>query len=761
MAEIQLPNEITKALQDFFQNKDITVYEAGLEEDRPSRIQDRPFFDVVPESETTWLANKEGAKTAGSYKLALGAEQEPNTNTLDTESHKFIQDVEKRFRDLQPNAKLFIIDPDVVMGRYAMDTSRDRSIGKSMVEFLHDKLTENNITEHKAEPGDESVFVPASITGNSPFSMPLPTGVTEENLAGTGKICVVVASNPDKIMHDLWTRVPGSEERMAELGIDFDSTRRMVLYHELGHSMDIWSDKGVGNPITNNNIVDQTLRRHRTECLADTFATLQVARDFKSTATPELMADLRACFAYEGFKEDSPEHRAKMKMFSILGDERKKHEKTKKLEKKMGIAEVPTKATKDVLKLEETAKDFEVLKSIGMTLAYNVTPITDVAIKVAKEGLKDGSLLKMTDKEVLELAEKIVEENAFDKNRLNQAAMDILTGNKENPDLKAIENRYQQALSNMPLPASEMAKRLEEKQKKQEEAITKQLRKQLHLKVEDEIKPKGNPEEVASLLRWVDNVYDNIERKGGNLSAIVSSVSEEKDKLRVGKSADKLYDKKLAILDVMFINQAPEVELGIKASAAVAKSIEALDVKIDGLDGVSGVSLINAFIQYEMGNAKKCVENIAAKQEVDYASMDIVELNKVQAKENQEYVGLLSGEKISQALAVKIRTDKEAWKVVSGSEKMRDLVTKKALGRPSDWLASYHISLIERSRDRQEDVLSNIGVSNMNYASAVKEINKKASQMNGVDKTEIVSVKPQKTAPSMPNVLMASKLSQR
>ena len=659
MAEVQVSQEIQNALQSFFQNSEIKVYEAGLDEDRPQRIQDRPFLSVIPEAETVWLANNKLSKKAGSYNLSLGANK-AGDNSLNTESHKFIQDMEKRFRNLQPDAKLFIIDPDVIMGRYAVDVSRDRSLGKSVVEFLHEKLTENKITEHKAEAGDEEVFIPAAIAGNSPFSMPLPTGVSEENLAGTGKICIVVASNPDKIMHELWTEVPGSKERMEALGIDFDATRRMVLYHELGHAMDIWSDKG-SNPITSNNITDQTFRRHRTECLADTFATLQVARDFKSTATPELMADLRACFAYEGYKKGSPEHRAKMKMFGILGEQWEKHRKSKELEEKLGLAEKPNKETKEVQKLEKNSKDFKALESIAMTLAYNVTPITDVAIKVAQKGLKDGSLLKMTDKEVLELAEKIVEENAFDRNRLNKTAFDILTGNKENPDVKAIEARYETALKSMPLSESEMAKRLEEERKKEDAARDKAIRAQLHLKVKENA-PKANPEESKQLVKWIETVFDNIEKKGGSTQAIVSVVAEEKDKLRTSDK-DKLQPQKMVLLNNVFVAQAPEIELSNKANQAVISSIVQLDVKVDGIEKLTGGALLNAFVQNEVQNAQAGVNSIQAKQGQDFASMDIVQMEQAQIKDNQDYIALLANEKVSHSLAMKIRSDKEAWKI--------------------------------------------------------------------------------------------------
>lgn len=196
-----------------------------------------------------------------------------------------------------PGVTLFIIDPDAVQGRYLLDTEDDRSLGKSLYLHVEEKL-------QKAAAGNDQTFLTqeeilksvseAGITDRNPFSMRAAVAPTLENLAGLGNVNLVVGDNPDAMTANVLDMVAGAEERRLKEGISRDEFRRLVLYHELGHATDhnYASAYNSIEKITETEL-DNVMCRHRTECIADAHAVLQLARDFGTTRCAELWGDCR------------------------------------------------------------------------------------------------------------------------------------------------------------------------------------------------------------------------------------------------------------------------------------------------------------------------------------------------------------------------------------------------------------------------------------------------------------------------------------
>lgn len=200
----------------------LRVFECG--EKRPEFIQERPFFGLLPEGQTSYI---EPGLNGENCTVSVG--EPPKDYILDTENHRFFKQIEERFRNVRPDMTLFVIDPDVVMGRYATDDEPDRSIGKSLYLHIVEKLKEANV--YGKTPIDKSYVEPviaSAITSSNAFSATNPVGVTKKNLDGERNISLVVGDNPDTLVDDMFYWVPGVKERMEKKAlpaVSFNSSR--------------------------------------------------------------------------------------------------------------------------------------------------------------------------------------------------------------------------------------------------------------------------------------------------------------------------------------------------------------------------------------------------------------------------------------------------------------------------------------------------------------------------------------------------------
>lgn len=109
MVEVRLDKKTSEKLEAFMKGGKLRVFECG--EKRPEFIQERPFFGLLPEGQTSYI---EPGLNGENCTVSVG--EPPKDYILDTENHRFFKQIEERFRNVRPDMTLFVIDPDVVMG---------------------------------------------------------------------------------------------------------------------------------------------------------------------------------------------------------------------------------------------------------------------------------------------------------------------------------------------------------------------------------------------------------------------------------------------------------------------------------------------------------------------------------------------------------------------------------------------------------------------------------------------------------------------
>ncbi|MGD9638672.1 MAG: hypothetical protein AB7U85_06395 [Alphaproteobacteria bacterium] len=693
MAESEMSKEVMTALEDYF-NSPIQVYECGSEQNRPERIQDRPFLKTLPDGHTVYVQKTSATKSVGSFALSLDKPIIGGSIAAETENSKFLQEMQERFRNAKEDVNLIIIDPDVIRGRYAMDENPRRTLFQSFYEYLHGNMEQDGVS--KAMPlskEDYGVLMESAILGNSPLSLGVP-------IKGLGQYAIVISSQPDMPMHDMFTSIPGSEIRMEHLKIGKEHVRDMILLHELGHALDTLNKQEDGDTIA-----DDILKRHRTECVADVHATLQTAKKYGSTDVGKLVSDIRIDntvqgIAYiqrqlsggmglegdvEGLKGASRltlktvdnvlrEDFEKQKYFA--SPELKAFVEAKGAEKKKASGSKKVSAPKqpsaqDVLEnIEQSAQLLNVAEVLGSISSYTTSFCADAAVKIADKKLKDGSLAKMTDKEIHKLAEEIVAKEAFDKAQITGLVMGMITG-EETPEFIKIVDRYQEATTRFP-----------EDKKKQAEA-------QMAAMGFPVPKPKLTPEETVSFKNWWEReMAEKIEAKGSTREALLGVVEAEKDEAR---KADTLYNQyKIAVMNQLFMENPDRMTDKAKTFGTVRdtlKNIEAPVVEEKGLKAVA------AFVETEMKALDTGLKAVELAEGRNIASMSPEVFAKTVSKESRNLKKLYEEQKKLQALAFAIRKDPEAWEAVSKTPLLAQKIEEQAKQKHPVWVEGVHLNL--------------------------------------------------------------------
>ncbi len=742
MAEMkQEQNEaLFSALSDFFKGGEVKIYEAGLEENAPARIQDRYFFQALPREQTSYLSNSAEATAAGNYTLSVGKPAE--ASALDTESHSFLSEVENRFKNVRPDATLIIIDPDVIRGRYAMDDTRDRSLDKQLLMYLQDKIEERQAeNDIDVEPGDAGIFKNAAFDGNSPFSMALKTGVKDGDHMGERQVALVVASNPDMPMHTLFTRVPGAVERIKQLGFTSDQARRLVLYHEIGHAL----DRNVTPDPLKGTKIEQLLRRHQTECLADAHAMLQVARDFGTTAPCRLMSDIRmdntitALDSYFPFDQktksgnpvDNFENLEKSIRRQALQDtfapQNEGKADTKAPQSPVAQPAAPAQPQKKdglFTKLEKQSKLFERLSGLGSSLAYHTTDVADAAIAFAEKGLKDGSLIKMTDREVLDTAQKIVDRYSLSAERIEQICAASMFGTLT-PDVVHMCRRAKQAQANMGVDPETLNKKYAKRKKETDAYIQKmiQARKGIHTPRTNAPEPKNS--EKTAMDAWRKDMLKRIQKDGGDRQALLNVVAQEKDVLR--QFRHPLDMKKIETLNAEFLGYSQDTALKASARASIAGMIteQTKGVKVPE----TGDALIGAYLLAEM----ECLaagQETAAKTEARVNKMLFgSHLTEAVEAEGKSFENVVKAEAKAQNYAFALRADKEAWETVKQIPELSKTVIQQASHKHPEWMDNMSINIMNPAAWRAEETALTLTFAKKELAEAVMKEPKLAEKL--------------------------------
>lgn len=685
----------TPLLDAFMKAGKISVFESGL--DRPDHLQDRPFFNLLPKGKTTFINMSETADKL----YVKSAEEQAQSPALDTEAHQFFESMEKRFRTVMPGVTLFIIDPDAVQGRYLLDTEDDRSLGKSLYLHVEEKL-------QKAAAGNDQTFLTqeeilksvseAGITDRNPFSMRAAVAPTLENLAGLGNVNLVVGDNPDAMTANVLDMVAGAEERRLKEGITRDEFRRLVLYHELGHATDhnYASAYNSIEKITETEL-DNVMCRHRTECIADAHAVLQLARDFGTTKCAELWGDCR------------------IEYLRICVDRRMEDTKyDTEFMKKLREAEAKSHAQNpndpdyenNFKQLMADRQVADTIKKLGSPLAYHTTDVIDATVKWAKEHLADGSLQKMSDLEVIKQAQVMSETYGLTRQQMAEISIALAKG-ETHPKYEQMMHRVQESRDHMPIDNKKLEQEYETQRELNAYMEAAQLSAGLGLPAPEQnfspaLKSKLIKQQTMrkkmemmtrlSVAQYQSELLDKLEATSSR-EEMHEILGKEKEDLRTAGKNDKgkkdlFAGSKLKVVDAV-IDQAPNVEAVLTANKSIKKQLD----QIKSSTEVSGDAAIVHFIKNELRAATSMSSALWKAYNREPAKMSPEEQLKSLRSENRDFKKALLAEKETQIAAFAIRSDKETWAKVSSDPVLSQLIDQKAKQKPTAALGQYQMNM--------------------------------------------------------------------
>ena len=685
----------TPLLDAFMKAGKISVFESGL--DRPDHLQDRPFFNLLPKGKTSFINMSETADKL----YVKSAEEQAQSPALDTEAHQFFESMEKRFRTVMPGVTLFIIDPDAVQGRYLLDTEDDRSLGKSLYLHVEEKL-------QKAAAGNDQTFLTqeeilksvseAGITDRNPFSMRAAVAPTLENLAGLGNVNLVVGDNPDAMTANVLDMVAGAEERRLKEGISRDEFRRLVLYHELGHATDhnYASAYNSIEKITETEL-DNVMCRHRTECIADAHAVLQLARDFGTTKCAELWGDCR------------------IEYLRICVDRRLEDTKyDTEFMKKLREAEAKSHAQNpndpdyenNFKQLMADRQVADTIKKLGSPLAYHTTDVIDATVKWAKEHLADGSLQKMSDLEVIKQAQVMSETYGLTRQQMAEISIALAKG-ETHPKYEQMMHRVQESRDHMPIDNKKLEQEYETQRELNAYMEAAQLSAGLGLPAPEQnfspaLKSKLIKQQTMrkkmemmtrlSVLQYQSELLDKLE-KTSSREEMHEILGKEKEDLRTAGKNDKgkkdlFAGSKLKVVDAV-IDQAPNVEAILTANKSIKKQLD----QIKSTTEVSGDAAIVHFIKNELRAATSMSSALYKAYNREPAKLSPQEQLDSLRSENRDFKKALIAEKETQIAAFAIRSDKETWAKVSSDPVLSQLIDQKAKQKPTAALGQYQMNM--------------------------------------------------------------------
>lgn len=693
MAEKTLNPQFSEKLQSFINGGSVRVFECG--ESRPEHLQDRPFFDLLPSGQTTYISAGAGAED---YTVSVG--EPPKDYILNTENHKFFLQMEERFRNVRPGMTLFVIDPDVVMGRYATDFESNRSLEKSMYLHIVEKL-EKADAYGKTPIREEDVpqVIEASIKTSNAFSSTNPINVTRDNLSGERNVSLVVGDNPDTLVDDMFYHVPGVKERMEKEGVTRRQLQQFTLYHEFGHALDPAHKGGFDSTAVQNN-VDRQLARHRTECLADAHAVLQLARDYGNTETALLIGDVRientmhVLKKYANTESPSPIEQA---LDKIAED---------------NIRIQPADSA-EIAKLKQLQTDDELYQDIqkaGASLAYYTTGVIDAAIKIANEKLADGSLMKMSDLEVLDMADSISREYGLTKEEMSKLRIDIVQ-KKPNAIAEGMKQRAEEAYNRMPVPREQ----IEEKYAKTEAMMAEKRIKDVEEMLG--IMNSGNQDlqnmdpavlqkmiiKLSMLAEWKESVYDKIAQRGADKDALITTLTEEKESIRKASVKDTIGMEKFAALNEEFIGQAPVVLAKAKANQVVFKQIQSIPAEPVSVTDKNGMV---EFICAEMGTMNKMISLLDKTSANNISEMSAKEQVSVLQQNAAAFDEVLASERKAQTTAAALTQNPETAADIPDA--LKKSVQKKAAGKHPDYLTDFQMNFGSLKPDAAQEMKEQI-----------------------------------------------------
>lgn len=469
-------------VQEFLKNKKLKIYVCGDEKNRSQDLfQQSAMLLLNAEAKDSTIYAEPAKNAKGVVDISLdepveGSKIEKST----TKSSRDFNELAQTLREL--GNVTWIMDKDAISRTFALnpEMSKGEAFDKHMEEEFT-KLENGELSKQLSIRDKQMLFDEVMSDKNNPFSLAIPSTTIE------GNVGVINPADPDMPIHDMFFPY------MKENGIKLEEYNQFINTHEAGHANDrrnhrnMFSDKDETN-----------WKRHRTECVADTFATLMLARKTGNTEIGKLAGEVRIEYAVKGLayiqrhvddqkrqqeeRKRQQEERKKQEEAKKAQEEKEKESETPKTAAKVSASSLSARLSKyedkdfgkkgtyvgnPDLKIFIEQKKGKTFKNqepsfvetiinrfgdsksgffrspedvLGSIFAYTTTPTVDATLKVAEEKLQDGSLQAMTTKDLYSLAEKLVDENTFSKERIKVMISSFMKG-EATPEVDAIIKR--------------------------------------------------------------------------------------------------------------------------------------------------------------------------------------------------------------------------------------------------------------------------------------------------------------------------------
>ncbi len=358
---------------------------------------------------------------------------------------KFLHQIQERFQDIskKDGISLLILTPEELnfIEKVAFVAKTHKKLNSPMLssiileEFFENKLKNIGLKledVHSLQDFELMKYLhnkTQNLSDNA-HSISLPYDVVKINdrIKVNKSLNIILLPHYSVIDMNLFNDIPNAMLKLKEKGIDPEDVYKNTVFHELGHALEKQNAlKGFHHHKTNDTILNN-INRYRTECIADTFAVFQMARLRGNTDIAEVGMMVRAKKlkdSYKYFKETNNEIKQ-----SIQNDIVKAYGET-------GFS-------KEHIEKAISASEQMQMKHLGDHMLYFTVVAIDNARKLADKMLADGTLIKMTDKEVLDLTVKVANKSMFEKNHLISMFYAIINGDTNN-EFFDIFNKYTNA----------------------------------------------------------------------------------------------------------------------------------------------------------------------------------------------------------------------------------------------------------------------------------------------------------------------------
>ena len=535
------------------------------------------------------LINKNIERLATEYGQRFNYDEEnmvdPIEAVFDTRYHKKLVNLQERFSGLVPGMGVLIMDRDVINAYLLCDREDNATFNNSIKQFCYN--TDFDFGDVEDLEGVNVAITERDIEGiekhikDSSCSMVhIPIEVNSKSLISKLNLSMVIPDNPN-FKNDPFINYKFFRKYMKKHNITREDLLDFSNYHEIRHSLD--KKYAFNNPIIKQTYgaeLDNNYRNYFGECLADAFAVMLVAKDSGNKDFARFIANMRSSHTFENINV----------LFEINGSidiRRIKTLRNKKLymNKEYGLIDNIREQEKDALKSEG-------LSDVFYHLHHYTSKTTDAISDVIEKKIQDGSLFKMSDKDILELSTKIVKENVYSKEEFARLGKNI-SKNKKQGVVKDIFNRQVEAfkLEGAEELEEELAENIDIRSNREIRALMESFRVDMSVdasKDEEENIEETEVEQVTELAKnetkekdYFYELCDRLASEVSNDEELLAFIASELDEIR--KFEDKFDTSKVFILrDVVLQDIEGFKQFVANKSIVRYEVLESMgDVKID------------------------------------------------------------------------------------------------------------------------------------------------------------------------------------